>query len=371
MKKTKYLESNQEQDCYGCGICEWVCPTQAIKMQEDCKGFVYPVINHADCIQCGKCHTVCPIEMEESGTKGIIYQLVHKSREVCLASQSGGAFTAFSDVILQRKGVVYGAAFDKDFTVAHKRAETKEQRTAMHGSKYVQSRIQKNIFKQLEEDIREGRYILFTGTPCQCAMIAKNYGKYNKIIICEFICHGVPSPYIWKENLSYIEKKYHIEIKKAVFRNKRCRGKGNNTESYYDQEENEMFSNEYSALYYSHLAHRKSCFSCQFAKQERYADITIGGFLEPSDFKAEYDSSMVIVNSERGEWLFQEIKDAVYCRESKLEYYKNQPCLYHAIPYPKNYDEFWKCFRMEGIERVIEKYATDDIKHRFHIEILE
>lgn len=370
MKKTKYLENNREQDCYGCGICEWVCPTQAIKMQEDHRGFVYPVVSNTECIQCGKCHKACPVEMEKLGTKGTIYQLAHKSREVCLASQSGGAFTALSDVILQRKGVVYGAAFAKDFTVVHKRAETKEQRSAMHGSKYVQSRITKKILKQLEKDIRDERDILFTGTPCQCAMIAKNYGGYDKIIICDFICHGVPSPYVWKENLSYMEKKYHMEIRKAVFRNKRCRGKGNNTESYYSWDGNEIFSNEYSALYYSHLAHRKSCFSCQFAKQERYADITIGGFLEPSDFKAEYDSSMVIVNSEKGRWMFEQIADAVRWQESRLEFYKNQPCLYHAIPYPENYDVFWKCFQEEGIEEVVEKFATDDIKHRFHLEIL-
>ena len=132
----------------------------------------------------------------------------------------------------------------------------------------------------------------------------------------------------------------------------------------------EVMANDYGALFHSHLAHRENCFSCQFAKEKRYSDLTIGGFLEHSDFKTEYDSSMVIVNTDNGRQVFDKIKKDILYEKSYCNFYKNQPCLYHPIPKPLDYEKFWKDYTIYSMSQLIKKYATSEIKEKFHIEIL-
>ncbi|MCI8485312.1 MAG: 4Fe-4S dicluster domain-containing protein [Lachnospiraceae bacterium] len=369
--KNKYLETGNRSSCYGCNACGYACLADAIEMIENEQGFLYPYVDEKKCIDCGKCEKVCPYSMNTEGRRGNIYQAAHKSTDVLLKSQSGGAFTAISDFILGKNGSVYGAVFHDDLSVFHTRAITRQERDKMCGSKYVQSIISSELLKQIEKDLNDDMWVLFTGTPCQSAMIAKNYGTYERLIVCDFICHGTPSPQIWMDYLSYISQKEQIEIVKAVFRNKRCRMLGNYTESYYTKDRQEYLSNDYAALFYSHLAHRESCFSCQFAQGKRYSDITIGGFLEPSDFDAEYDSSMILVNTKKGRNLFEKIKENIDYQKSRLHFYKNQPCLYHPVPRPEEYEKFWEDYSKADMSYMIETYASDEIKKKFHIEILQ
>ena len=370
MKKS-YPNIINNQKCYGCSACQYFCPTNAVELRENNQGFLYPTIDIEKCIKCGKCEDVCPLEIG-TGEQGTIYQVLHCNKEVQKKSQSGGMFTALSDYILSLNGVVYGATFDDRLNVVHSCADNRDDRDLMCKSKYVQSIITVELIDDIKKNINAGKYILFTGTPCQCAMVSKNFGSYEKMIICDFICHGVPSPEVWKAYIKYIEKKNHIKIEKAVFRNKICRGKGNHTESFFDETGKEIFNNEYSRLFYTHLAHRKSCFFCQFAQRKRVSDITIGGFLEKSDFLSNQDSSMVILNTVRGRTVFDEISDKIIFREQKLDtYYKNQPCLYRPVPKPELYEEFWNDFQTDEFAEVILKYATEDIEKKFHIEILD
>lgn len=368
--KTTYMESKKNSTCYGCSICAKVCPVSAISMVKNTQGFLYPLVDEDKCIDCGKCQAVCPYSISKPIKIGVFFQVAHKEKAVLRRSQCGGAFTAISDFSLRKGGVVYGAAFADDFSVAHIRATDKVGRDKMNGSKYVQSVITTELICQLEEDIGSGRIVVFSGTPCQCAMVKKNYGENENLYICDFICHGVPSPALWKKYLKYIEHENHEPIISAVFRNKRCRKIGNYTESYYFASGTEKFYNDYGALFYSHLAHRESCFACQFTTQKRYSDITIGGFLEPSDFDAPYDSSMVIVNSSKGEELFEAIKQDIEFQKSNVTYYKNQPCLYHPVGRPENYEQFWKDFSNKDMHYLIKQYAIDEIKDKYKIRIL-
>lgn len=368
--KSLYLENSKPSDCYGCSMCEKACPVKAIKMEQNNHGFLYPSFDNQKCIECGKCYEVCPINIDVDKGQNDIYQVAHKDIDVLKKSQSGGAFTAISDYALHRKGVVYGAAIKDDLSVCHIRAENDIERNRMSGSKYVQSYISSNLIEILENDLNNGKTVLFSGTPCQCAMIQKNYGNFENLIVCDFICHGVPSQKLWKRYLEYIEKENMSHIKKAVFRNKRCRKIGNYTESYYLENGEEALYNDYAALFYSHLAHRDTCFECQFATFDRYSDITIGGFLEPSDFESPYDSSMVIVNSSKGKIVFDEIKKDINYTQSNISFYKNQPCLYHPVQKPNQCDEFWHDFETEDIKYIIDKYATDLIKDKYKIRIM-
>ena len=120
-----------KKDCSGCTACQHICPNNAITMQADSEGFLYPVIEQKNCINCGLCRDICPFINSESlknGGQQNCYSCVHKDEEVLKASTSGGAFTALSDYILENGGVVYGADFDEDYNVCHTRAISKEQR---------------------------------------------------------------------------------------------------------------------------------------------------------------------------------------------------------------------------------------------------
>lgn len=369
--KNRYLETGKRNYCYGCGMCVRICPVKAITVALNEQGFMYPMVDSEKCVDCGRCDTICPNKSMEKYPTTVIYQVAHKNIDVLQKSQCGGAFTAISDYFLNGEGVVYGAAIMQDMKVAHIRATTMHERDLMRGSKYVQSNITQDLLNILENDIKAGRKVLFTGTPCQCAMVYKNFGHYSNVFICDFICHGVPSPLVWEKYLKWIEHKYNTTIFKVIFRNKRCRGIGNFTESYYTNNSTEIVSNDYAALFYSHLAHRESCFECQFATKRRCSDMTIGGFLEPSDFEAQYDSSMILVNTEKGSELFDRIKGDMDYRISNLKFYKNQPCLYHPVPKPKEYEEFWRDWQNKDMEFIVNKYSTEKIKKIFHIEIIK
>lgn len=363
------INEEQYDKCYGCAACEHICPSNAINMKYNDKGFFYPQINKDKCINCGNCQQICPINLKEEGKRGEIYQVLHKNKETYMKSQSGGAFTAISDYVLSIKGVIYGVVFDSNHNVIYARTENKSGRDKMRGSKYVQSIITKDIYRLIENDIKEKKFILFTGTPCLCKAIKNVFSKYDKLLVCDFLCHGVPSHFLWKDYIDYMKKKYNCSIQKCVFRNKICRGVGNHTESYYLEDGREIFQNDYTALYFSHFAHRESCFNCQYAKRSRYSDLTFGGFLEPTEFKKDKDCSMLIVNTEIGRRVFECIKECIWYQKSTISVYKNQPCLYHAIPKPVEYDLFWEKYQKGNIEKIIQQFATNEIKNKYHLQI--
>ena len=161
---------NSKDMCCGCTACETVCPKNAITMKKIGGGYKYPVIDQSICVDCGLCRKTCRWVNPKSSTSEIkrFFALKVKDVDVLNKSQSGGAFTVFSDAILKNNGVVYGAYLDKenDFTVYHKRADNFEERNLLRGSKYVQSDI-RQTFRQVAEDLNSGKKVLFSGTPCQ------------------------------------------------------------------------------------------------------------------------------------------------------------------------------------------------------------
>lgn len=221
------LEENKE-DCCGCAACQYVCPANALSMIIDSEGFPYPKIDYTKCISCKKCIKLCAFKSDIKTLKYIIceskpscYAVVHKNFEVRRNSRSGGIFTALSDYILQNQGVVYGAIITSEMTVSHFRAENFAGRNLMRGSKYVQSDISK-CFSLIKGDLENGRQVLFTGTSCQVAAVKTALGKdYPNLYTVDIVCHGVPSPGVWKEYISYIQKKYNAECFEFDFRNKK------------------------------------------------------------------------------------------------------------------------------------------------------
>ena len=193
-----------KKNCCGCNACVQHCPKSCVTMQEDEEGFLYPIVDQEACIDCGLCEKVCPVLNQGEERKPLqVYAANNPNEEIRMQSSSGGVFTLLAETIIQEGGVVFGARFNDDWEVIHDYTETKEELAAFRGSKYVQSRIG-DSYCQAEQFLKKGRKVLFTGTPCQIAglnlFLRKEYGN---LLTVDFICHGVPSPGVWK---SYLEE---------------------------------------------------------------------------------------------------------------------------------------------------------------------
>jgi coenzyme F420-reducing hydrogenase beta subunit len=194
--------------CSGCMACMNVCPKDAISVVESVEGFILPAIDEKKCVHCGLCEAVCDFNKDKHVGNDMrrAFSLIHLNKEVLEKSSSGGAFTALSDIILQKEGVVVGATYDREFNVVHSMAITQEERNRMRGSKYVQCNPSM-AYREIKQLLGE-RQVIFVGTPCQCAGL-KSYLKndYDNLIVIDFLCHGVPSNKMFKEHIALISKK--------------------------------------------------------------------------------------------------------------------------------------------------------------------
>lgn len=196
------INIHKETSCCGCAACANVCTRQAITMQRDKKGFLYPVIEAGKCNNCGLCEKICPmLNGNEERIPVHTFALKNKNEAVRMQSSSGGLFTILAEGILRENGVVYGAVFNEEWNVIHTRIDSTEELHRLRGSKYVQSVIG-DIFKQVREDLKANKKVLFSGSPCQVAGLNAFLRKeYDNLTTVDFVCHGVPNPRIWEEYL--------------------------------------------------------------------------------------------------------------------------------------------------------------------------
>lgn len=202
------INIKDKTQCCGCHACYNVCPKNVIEMIEDDKGFKYPKINEDDCISCNLCEKVCPVlKKVEVKNNPASYACYNKNEEVRKNSSSGGIFTLLAECILEKNGVIYGASFNNEWLVEHIRIDNKDDLYKLRTSKYLQSNIN-DTYKRAKRDLDDNKLVLFTGTPCQVnGFISYLRGKtYNNLYTQDIICHGVPSPKVWKKYLEYREK---------------------------------------------------------------------------------------------------------------------------------------------------------------------
>lgn len=189
----------EKKDCCGCSACVQKCPRQCISLQEDEEGFLYPIVNEQACIDCGLCEQVCPILHPGEAHKPFkVFAAKNSNEKIRSESSSGGVFTILAESVLEEGGVVFGAKFSEHWGVVHDYTETKEGLAAFRGSKYVQSCIG-DCFIKAKSFLVQGRKVLFSGTPCQISGLKRFLGKeYGNLLAVDFICHGVPSPKVWR-----------------------------------------------------------------------------------------------------------------------------------------------------------------------------
>lgn len=219
------IQIKNPADCCGCTACVSICAHNAITMQPDAMGFLYPVVDKSKCTDCGLCEKVCSFNDDYDTSLNLLqpdaYAARHKDMNEVESSRSGAAFIAISDWILRQGGAVYGAGYTDHFRVVHKRATTKEERDEFKGSKYVQSDLT-GIFRQVKKDLKNGMIVLFSGTPCQTSGLNSYVSKKlrENLYLVDIVCHGVPGPYLWRDYLTYLEKKQGDKIYWVNFRDK-------------------------------------------------------------------------------------------------------------------------------------------------------
>lgn len=200
------IDITDKHKCCGCSACVQACPKQCISFNEDEQGFSYPLVNKERCIDCGLCERVCPCLNQNESRKPLkVYAAINPNEDIRMQSSSGGIFTLLAEAIIEEGGVVFGARFDENWEVKHDCTETIEGLSSFRGSKYVQSRIGET-YKQTRDFLKAGRKVLFSGTSCQIMGLKKFLRKeYDNLLTVDVVCHGVPSPLVWREYLETLQ----------------------------------------------------------------------------------------------------------------------------------------------------------------------
>ncbi len=350
--------------CCGCGECYSICPVNAISMIPNEQGFLYPQIDESKCINCAKCVRHCSFNQKYSELtfQQEYYAVKHCDENVRASSRSGGIFTALSDQILNLQGVVYGCALFNNNKAVHIRATTEQDRDLMRGSKYIQSETYQ-VFDDVKKDLTDGRWVLFSGTPCQVAGI-KDYCQNvdnSKLLLVDIVCYGVPSSKVWRDYLDYIEKINHKRIANVDFRDKTHFGWADHKETAYFTDGTSFSNDIFKDLFYSHRILRKNCFECPYKNLNRVGDISIADCWGISTEYPEFDDnkgvSLVLINSQKGKQFFSALDEgaihSIVVDINRLQ----QPCLCKNWEQPSNYDEFWKFYQHHSFKKIIDKYV--------------
>ena len=310
------IDIKDKKDCCGCGACVQRCPKKCISIIEDHEGFLYPIVDKSRCVDCSLCNNVCPCI--NNGNLGIpvkVYAAKHKNGKIREESSSGGVFTFLAEYVIEKGGVVFGARFDDNFDVMHDFVDKVDDLSFFRGSKYVQSRIGSAYIKA-EQFLRAGKMILFSGTPCQIRGLKLFLKKeYANLLTVDFICHGVPSPEVWRrykqELLSNYQKNGNLpSIAKISFRDKSLGWKRfcfsvdlliNNQREISLQEP--MDKNIFLRGFLSNLYLRPSCYKCPTKSLKSGSDIMIADFWGIQEIHPEIDDnkgiSMLMINNDK------------------------------------------------------------------------
>lgn len=306
--------------CTGCRACVHVCPKQAITMKEDKFGVLLPAIDYEKCVNCGLCQKVCQVNTDNKTEKvKKCYAVWTKEKLDRELSSSGGLSTGFGRTIVRNGGIVFGAAYNDKFQLQISVAETEEEVSAFRGSKYVQSSTADSypaVKKYLEQD----KKVLFVGTPCQI-MGLRNYLRkdYENLLLVDIICHGVPP-------FKHLEEHVRRLCPGKIISKVSFRGEHNFKLAVYQNDEllycKNRFEDSYFTAFLEGLNYRESCYACQYAKEERCSDITIGDFwgLKREEMQQSYDGriSVALLNTDKGICFFESIKDNFYYEERPI-----------------------------------------------------
>lgn len=396
------IEIKDKALCCGCSACAQKCPKQCIEMVEDKKGFLYPKVDETTCIQCGLCEKVC-IELNKYEKRLPLGACASRNKDESVRgkSSSGGIFTLMAEKVIEAGGVVFGVRFDENWECVHDYIERKEDIHLFRGSKYLPSKVG-NIYKNAERFLKEGRKVLFTGTPCQIAGLNKYLNKeYENLLTVDVVCHGVPSPAVWRKYKEYMKKQYvrkdensvsissnsltyeadtalskdGVQVSGINFRSKRLGwkkfsfdftlakasdGRLGNSVSFSQ----EFDKNPFMRLFIYNVILRPSCYNCPSKSGRAQSDITIGDFWHINgimpDFNDDKGVTLAYLNTEKGSLFYNSlnsdtrtlmVKDAT---EKKYAWHSS----FSPNPFRDLYFKTYKYFAFNSLAQTVTNYRN-------------
>lgn len=355
--------------CTGCYACVNACNRGCISMKEDELGCMHPVVDETNCVNCGLCKSSCP--------NNVVLKFAYPSK--CYASwiddkekrkicASGGIGTCMSEYVIKHGGVVFGSKYDAEMTPIMTCTEKIEELENFKGSRYVQSLVGNDTYKKVRTFLRNGRLVLFVGTPCQVAGLKTFLRKdYDNLITVDLICHGVcPTKYL-KEEVDYLTEKYKLKDIADI----RFRGNdGNNfREKLLRLDEAQQY---YILGFLWGVSLRENCYSCNYAHPERIGDLTIGDFIGLGDKEkfpySKKNVSSVFVNTSKGEVFYKKVSEFSADLKNIERDYKERlaykPSLLEPFKKHLKYRIFVKAYPLYGYVSSIRIALDEEMKKR-------
>ena len=313
------IDIKDKKDCCGCWACKNVCPVQCITMPEDEEGFRYPTVDKDKCINCHLCEKVCPIinKKEEPAKPQKAYVVQNKDPQVLRESTSGGAFSAIAKAVIRKGGIVFGAGFDTKGVVRHQAVEKEEDLRIFRNSKYVQSLVG-DTYKQVKDSLKQGRLVLFSGTPCQLEglIFYLREKHYDNLLLIDVVCRAVPSPLVLRKYEEMQQKKMNSEIDDIKFRDK-YHGYKYSSLSIRTKDKQEYHegidTDPYLRAFFAASSIRPSCTQCKFRSRYRRTDMTLWDCFTIEHFSKELDNdkgaTRILVHTQRGADLLNSLVD--------------------------------------------------------------
>ena len=346
------MEICSSYNCTGCATCVQTCTHNAITMQENKEGFLYPVVNDARCVNCKLCIDTCPSNNtvdRNYDQESKVYSFISPNKTVRINSSSGGMFYELAQTVLEKEGAVYGA---------------------MIGSKYVES-VVGDVYQEVKEDLMNSRMVLFTGLPCQIAGLyafLKESAKSEYLLTADLLCHGVPSLGLFRSYIRYLQSIYN-NICDYTFRDKTKWGWGSWGSFSYEKNgvrKKKYFlpaTDYYYGLYYKENCLRESCYRCKYCKIPRVGDITIGDYWGIENYKKESEVrngvSLVMVNNIHAEQFLFNVGLQTIMEERRLsEALELNRSIVEPAHRPPSRDAFYYDYNRNGFIDAAKKYVV-------------
>jgi NAD-dependent dihydropyrimidine dehydrogenase PreA subunit len=406
------INIKNKQDCCGCLSCVQKCPKQCISIYEDEEGFLYPKVDNSICIDCGLCEQVCPVLNQAEERKPIeVYAAKNPNEEIRKESSSGGIFTLLAEQTIDAGGVVFGVKWNEHFEAVHAYTETKEGLVDFRGSKYVQSQT-RDTFKQTEQFLKQGRQVLYSGTPCQIAALKLYLKKeYDNLLTVDIICHGTPSPGVFRWYLSeelqmtaarqnnkklelsnpstitsitkadILAKEQGFKIKDIRFRDKQLGWKKfsfaltlENLSSIQNNEisiSSPLNENAFLRGFLANIYLRPSCYACPSKSGKSRSDITLADYWGINSLMPELDDdrgvSAITINSTKGQNALHSTDAKLYTAPYEDLCAKN-PSLLHSCKIPGYRNTFFSS-RIKDFHKGIAKILYIPLRQRLKWKI--
>lgn len=371
------IELKDKKDCTGCGACYNICAKQCIRMDSDEEGFLYPQIDTDKCIQCGLCDRVCPVinsKNEDFGAGPTPYIAWSNNTEFLEEATSGGVFSSVAAMLLQKGGVVYGAAYDENNEVKHIEISELKDLKRLNRSKYVQSSTQET-YQSAAQQLGDGKKVLYSGTACQVYGLL-SYLKLKKVdtenlITMDIVCHGTPSPKLLREYVKWQENDKKSKLTSVAMREKRHPREYFSVSvtkvEFEDGKSSELAAgvDYYGRFFLGEISSRPSCYECSFKTIGRISDLTIGDcwFSRAITGRTDvpFDVTFCLAHTEKGKQLLEnsesgltaipvDLENAVKCNGGMI--YKS------AIPHSRR-SEFFSELGKVPLNELAEKYFPE------------